>query len=121
MIDLRYGRYKEAYLAMAQRAKYRPGAPSGGFGDIQMSLEELHNPEILDQEADKYALLFLGEDKTMEYEIGCPDFAYNKAFFYTIEVARLLCGWPHGEKSAIQLLKMAIEEIEANRKGNGGN
>ena len=98
---------------MAQRSKYRPAAPSDGFGNIQMSAEDLRDPEILDREATKYALRFLAEDDRMEYAMGCPHGDFNKAFFYAIEVARLLCGGVGAERPAIELLKMAIEEIEA--------
>jgi hypothetical protein len=113
MTKWRFGRYKEAYLAMAKRSKYRPGAPSDGCGHIEMSAEDLRDPGILDREAAEYALRFLAEDDRMEYPMGCPDGDFNKAFFYTIEVARLLCGGLGAERPAIELLKMAIEEIEA--------
>lgn len=113
MTDLRFGRYKEAYLAMVKRAKYRPGAPSDGICHVLLSAEELRDRKILDREADRYALDFLNQDKNMEYPIGCPDFGYNKAFFYTLEAARLMCGMPVvSKRPALELLKMAIEEIE---------
>jgi hypothetical protein len=113
MTEWRFQRYKQAYLAMAKRAKYRPGAPSDGCGHITMSLEEFRDPNILDREAAEYALGFLRQDDRMEYPMGCPDGNFNKAFFYAIEVARLLCSGLGAERPAIELLKMAIEEMEA--------
>jgi hypothetical protein len=113
MSEWRFNRYREAYLEMARRARYRPGAPSDGMGHIDMTDEDFHDLRILNREAAKYALEFLKEDDAMEYDMGCPDGAVNKAFFYAIETARLLCGGRGSEKPAIELLKMAIEEIEA--------
>jgi hypothetical protein len=43
MTQWRFERYREAYLEMALRAKFRPGAPSDVCGNIQMSNEELQS------------------------------------------------------------------------------
>src|SRR5215472_7579086 len=53
--EWRFRRYREAYLAMAKRTKYRPGAPSDGFGDILLLSEEMRNPLRLEREACEYA------------------------------------------------------------------
>jgi hypothetical protein len=90
MMQWRFERYREAYLEMAQRTKYRPGAPSDGCGHIMMSAEEFDDPNILEREARKYAKAFLKQDDDMEYPIGCPNGAVNKAFFYVIEARALL-------------------------------
>jgi hypothetical protein len=47
MSDERLQRYAEAYLAMADRAEYRPQAPSNGCGHIQLSQEEIDDPDRL--------------------------------------------------------------------------
>jgi hypothetical protein len=72
-----------------------------------------YNPEILRREATKYAKEFLSQDDAMEYPMGCPNGAVNKAFFYVIQAAHLLCSDYEGNWLAPELLKMAIEEIEA--------
>lgn len=113
MTEWRFNRYKEAYLEMAKRARYRPGAPSDGMGNIDMTDAEFRDPVILDREAAKYALGFLKQDDDMEYPLGCPHGPFNKAFFYAIETAQLLCGGVGAEEHALELLKMAIEELEA--------
>jgi hypothetical protein len=109
----RLGRYKQAYLEMAKRTKYRPGAPSDGMGHIQMSAEQLRDPAILDREANRYAIGFVHQDDEMEYPMGCPDGGVNKGFFYAIEAARLPCSDYHARPFARELLKMSIEEIDA--------
>jgi hypothetical protein len=48
-------RFKEAYLGMARRARYRPGAPGDGCGNIVLSDEDLRDPVRLDEEAVAYA------------------------------------------------------------------
>ena len=95
---------------MAKRAKYRPAAPSDGCGHIQLTNEEFHNPERLQREARQYAAQFLAEDDAMEYPMGCPDGAGNRAFCFIIEAAREICGAaPH---VAEKLLRMALAELK---------
>jgi hypothetical protein len=110
-IDPRFFRYREAYLAMSERARYRPAAPSDGMGHIQLEAGELGDRARLDREADRYAVGFVREDDATEYPIGCPDFAFNKAFCWVIEAARLLCSPAPVE--ARKLLRMAVEEINS--------
>jgi hypothetical protein len=116
MSEWRFNRYKEAYLEMAKRARYRPGAPSDGMGNIDMTDRDFRDPVILNREASKYAIGFLKEDDDMEYYMGCPHGPFNKAFFYAIEVARLLCGGVGAEEPALELLKMATEELKTELK-----
>ncbi len=115
---MRFGRYREIYLAMARHAGYRPAAPGDGLGGITLTVEELLDADILEAEAQRYAADFVRQDEEMEYPIGCPDFSFNKAFCLAIEAARILCGGPlsdHGfdnVAAARTLLTMAIEEID---------
>jgi hypothetical protein len=117
MSEWGFERYKAAYLEMAKRAKYRPGAPSDGLGHIVgMSEEEFGDLRILEREAAKYAAAFLCQEDEMKYPLGCPNGAVNKAFFYVTEAARLLCGGSDSNRVAPELLRMAIEEVEAATK-----
>jgi hypothetical protein len=52
---LRYARYREAYLLMANEADYRPQAPSDGMGHILLSREQVADKDRLEQEATAYA------------------------------------------------------------------
>ena len=44
MSDFRFQRFRQAYMAMAKRAKYRPAAPGDGCGGIYLSKDELSKP-----------------------------------------------------------------------------
>jgi hypothetical protein len=78
-----------------------------------MSAAELRDPALLEREAADYAIDFVHQDDETEYPMGCPDGAVNKAFFYTIEAARVLCSDCRSYPLARKLLSMAIAEIEA--------
>jgi len=77
-----------------------------------LSPEELRDERRLRDEAAKYALEFLKQDDAMEYPMGCPDGRMNKAFFYAIEAARLMCGGIDAKPAARKVLDLAIEEIQ---------
>lgn len=49
---------------MDAQVKYRPAAPSDGFGNVQLSREQIHDPFLLAREADQYAMKMLREDDT---------------------------------------------------------
>jgi hypothetical protein len=86
--------YKDAYLAMAQKAGYRPGAPSDGLGYIQLSPSESSDPARLDREAEDFAADFLRGDTARRVVIeGCAGEPL-KAFFYTVQAAQLMYGVP---------------------------
>ena len=105
-------RFAEAYLMMAMRARYRPGAPSDGMGNIQLESEELADPDRLRREAFDYAMRFYKEEEdTHEFWIGCSDGRTNRAFLLVIEAARNLAGGCFGNATAVHLLRLAIEEI----------
>ena len=106
-------RFAEAYLIMAKDAKYRPEAPSDGFGNIQLSPDELKDPDRLRDEAAAYALKFKKEDDATIFRIGCSNFSTNRPFVFAIETARLLASGNGGNSTALRLLKMAVKEIEA--------
>ena len=111
--DPRLERFREAYLQMAQQAKYRPQAPSDGFGNIQISIEQIRDEERLWAEATQYALQFSAEEDRDLFWIGCSDFRTNKAFMWSIEAARLLAAGDFGRAAALTLLRMAVKEVAA--------
>jgi hypothetical protein len=103
-------RFAQAYLMMA-KVNYRPAAPGDGFGSVNLSEEELIDRDLLLREAVNYATRFHVEEDTLKFNIGLSNYRTNRAFVFAIEAARLLTGGG-GEDFAIQLLKMAIKDIE---------
>lgn len=95
-----------AYRRMADEARYRPAAPSDGFGNITVPLAELD----LDQEAEVYAGRWLQEEDSQVYALGCPDFADRAALIFTVEAARCVNGMQSA--AAARLLRMALAELE---------
>lgn len=85
-----YDRICEAYLRMAREAKYRPAAPSDGFGNIQLSKSELEDEYRLAKEAGKYANQFLKEENEHSFYFGRSNWPTNRAFVYAIQGARRL-------------------------------
>jgi hypothetical protein len=108
----RHERYAEAYLAMAQQAKYRPEAPSDGLGNISLTDAELADQQRLAGEATTYAVRFGREDDACAFWIGCSNFRTNRAFVWAIEAARQLASGSDGEATALRLLRMARDEIK---------
>jgi len=104
--------FAEAYLEMAKQG-YRPAAPSDGFGHASLTPEELQDRDRLQREAVQYAVRFLKEEDAGVFEIGCSDSRTSRALVYVIEAARCMCGgFP---MMATTLLRMAVDEIEAQR------
>jgi hypothetical protein len=93
--------YKDAYLAMAQKAGYRSAAPSDGLGYLQLSPSEASDPVRLDKEAEDFAADFLRADNEP-----------LKPFFYAVQAAQLMCGGTANRPPIKALLKMALKEIE---------
>jgi hypothetical protein len=56
MSNRRLERYRDAYLAMAKEAKYRPQAPSDGCGSVLLTQEQIDDPRRLEAEATAYAI-----------------------------------------------------------------
>jgi hypothetical protein len=110
--NIEYTRIKEAYLQMVSEAKYRPGAPSDGFGNIQLTEEELKDAGRLDAEAHKYAVNFIAEENGLKFHIGISNYDTNRAFVHSIEAARNLCDGKWGAEVALRLLKMAVRDVE---------
>src|SRR5690348_10688293 len=64
-------RFAQAYLTMARNG-YRPQAPSDGFGNIQLTRDELDEDGRLYREAVEYAANFCRhEDADRKFWIGC--------------------------------------------------
>jgi hypothetical protein len=109
--DPRLENFRAAYLQMARQARYRPQAPSDGFGHITIGHEELRDPTRLWAEATKYAVEFSREEDTDSFWIGVSDFRTAKVFMWVIEAARVLASGDGGNAVAIRLLKMAAAEV----------
>ena len=99
---------ENAYRTMATEAKYRPTAPSDGFGHIVVPDDELD----LDAEARDYALRWWSEEDDGRFDIGSADFTTRKAMIFAVEAARLMAGGASNERHAAKLLRLALEEIE---------
>ena len=110
-LDPKIVRYVEAYLMMALPAKYRPGAPSDGCGNIQLSKVQCDDVNRLLRESVEYAVDFDKEEDTDTFNIGCSNFSTNRAFVFSIEAARLLASGHDGNAYALRVLQMAIEDI----------
>jgi hypothetical protein len=102
-------RFAQAYLMLAE-CKYRPAAPSDGFGHIQLTAKQLGDKDRLYAEAVSYAIRFAHEDDKRDFRMGCSNYTTNRAFVLAIEAARLLCSGD-GDVYAKRLLRAAIEEI----------
>jgi len=95
----------DAYRRMASEARYRPAAPSDGFGNITVPIEELD----LDAEIATYCERFTAEEDEGEYRIGCTTWETAIATVFTIEAARCFCG--AAPETARRLLTLALEEL----------
>lgn len=107
-------RYKQAYMMMAA-VGYRPAAPSDGWGNIQLSADELKDEQRLQQEAAKYADNFIEEEYTRKFHIGCAGMENARMFALAIEAARQFCSHD-GAKWAVKLWKMIGKEMDKRPK-----
>jgi hypothetical protein len=96
-----------AYCAMAREAKYRPAAPSDGFGNIAVPEEELN----INKEVSDYTKSWWQQEDDCKFWIGCCDFRTRPATIYAVEAARQMCGGLSGNKTALKLLRMAVKEL----------
>ena len=94
-----------AYRQMASVARYRPAAPSDGFGNITATATELN----LDRECETYARDWSRSEDSREFWIGCCDSRTREATVYAVEAARNLCGCEPAV--ARRLLQMAINAL----------
>jgi len=97
----------DTYRQMAADANYRPAAPSDGFGNITVPIEDLD----LTSEAMRYANRWWTEEDRQDYSIGCPDFSDRPALIFTVEAARAICGV--NRELAIALLELALTDLKA--------
>jgi hypothetical protein len=91
---------------MAKEARYRPAAPSDGFGNITVPAAELD----LEAEAREYAERWTAQEDDHTFTVGCCNWPTRPATMYAIEAARALCGC--ADDVALDLLKLAIKQIE---------
>jgi hypothetical protein len=96
-----------AYRRMDEEARCRPAAPSDGFGNITVPIEELN----LDAEAADYARHWWEQEEQDTFFIGCCNYSTRPATVYAIEAARALCG--ANNDLARDLLQIAIDELDA--------
>ncbi len=107
-----HDRIFEAYLEMWQKARYRPQAPSDGYGHLLLSKRQLKDSRLLDEEAEKYAARFVSEEDTCIFWIGVSTFATTRALVYAVEACRLLCDIDRDSHPvALKLLTMAAAEV----------
>ena len=106
--DELFNQIKSAYREMAGKARYRPAAPSDGFGNIAVPAEDLN----LEKEAAQYAKNWWAEEDNHKFFVGCCEFHTRRATIYAIEAGRNMCGGKHGDATALRLLKMAVKELE---------
>lgn len=99
----------EAYLLMAEKARYRPQAPSDGLGHITADLDDLD----IDQEARAYAQRFWDSEDDRYWFIGCANFSQRKAMVYLIEAARACCS--ANPALAADLTDLAVAELAPQR------
>lgn len=96
-----------AYRLMASRCRYRPAAPSDGFGHITVPPNELD----LDAECLDYARQWWAEEDDLKFYIGCCNYDTRPATIFAIEAARNLCAGSDGDELARKLLEMALEAM----------
>lgn len=93
---------EEAYRIMKE-LRYRPAAPSDGFGHIVGALD-------LRREIEDYRRWWAEEEDSLRYDIGVGDYSTMVPLVLTIEGARCLCGVQPAV--ALRLLRRAVEELE---------
>ena len=108
-----YARVSEAYNRMAEQARYRPAAPNDGFGNSDLSEQELADADILEEEARRYALGFIFQENTATFLIGVAIPSTRSALVYVIEAARCLCSAvsTKREVTARRLLELAFNDL----------
>lgn len=93
----------DTYRLMAREVRYRPAAPSDGWGNITGRLDLTHESAV-------YAAGWHKEEEAQRYDIGCPDASDRPAMILIVEAARVLCGTDRD--TAAKLLRLALKEIE---------
>jgi hypothetical protein len=84
---------KDAYIKMATAKAYRPEAPSDGFGNIELSNEDLADPIRLEMEGWWAAATFYKADEELRFVIhGCTDGRLAATMYLALQAAQLCCG-----------------------------
>jgi hypothetical protein len=107
-----FNRLIEIYIEMAEKLKYRPSAPSDGFGHAIDTGE----PVTLLDEARAFAKDFLEEERTDKFWIGCSDFRALDLFVYSIHLARAIAGCQYD--LAERLLRHMLPTLQLRRRNN---
>jgi hypothetical protein len=116
--DPRRDRIKSAYRAMAALARFRPKAPSDGFGNIEWGYD-LDDPKLLTLEALEAAKEFEQEDNACEHRIhGCVTANHAGALYLVLRAADLLCFGGSAELSARETLRLALRELDGAAEGD---
>lgn len=101
---------KDAYLKMAAMAKYRPEAPSDGWGHIMLDDDQLNDPVRLEMEAWLAARKWYEDDYRHEFIIsGCSDARLAKTMYLALQAAQLCCSGPN--PCIKPILEMAIKAL----------
>lgn len=101
----------DAYRSMATQARYRPAAPSDGWGNITVPEEALD----IYKECASYVQQWMAEEDEHSFQVGCPSFEGRPALIFVVEAARAINGVNY--ELARDLLRMAVAELE--NLGNG--
>jgi hypothetical protein len=98
---------------MAEQAQFRPAARNDGFGNVFLTAEELADPEILEQEADRYARKFTAEEDAAQFFVSVAIPSTRCALVYVIEAARCLCSAQSANREVFsrRLLELAINDL----------
>lgn len=99
---------EDIYRRMAEQAKYRPAAPSDGFGGL---LVEDESELDLDAEAADFAERWRDAEDSGSYHIGSCSKQDRPGFIFAIEAAKLVAGTGSNGHAA-RLLRMAADELD---------
>jgi hypothetical protein len=100
-----YSQIENAYHEMVKTARYRPGAPDDGFGNL---IDE--KAPITQDEIEGYAGRWWKQEDDCTFWVGCCNFSTRAATMFAIEAAHNMCG--AADRTALRLLKMAVRELE---------
>lgn len=109
--DWRIKNVMPAYLDLCEKAKYRFGAPSDGWGNILLDADQLADPVRLEIEAWCAARQFIEADDQHTFELrGCAHYEHARTMFLAFQAAQLCCsGAPHA--MIRRVLELAIEAL----------
>ena len=107
---------EEAYKTMAERARYRPHAPSDGFGNITVPERKLDLPA----EIQSYLEEWEKEEDDGSFHLGTVSGDGRKALIFTVEAGTAITSVAY--ERAEKLLELALDEVKrvrAQRKADG--